>query len=229
MKRKFFILIICFVVSGHWAKKKSAARWKFPGEVVKTALPVSAKTFWSETHFEDEILVSQSFFDIEQISCRFLAKAFQLSWKNWIFECRLKFLRKMLKLKFWFSNQFRSWARFFRILTKTLLHDGQNFILWSHRHIMRKKIFSKFLFFPYFFRTSIKSFGLLVKFFRPGCGICSLSVHRNPLINSLSSEEVSCVFLCGRNPTFWFKFLNGVVKNACYVSVKSFWGETFLY
>ena len=113
------------------SEKKSASLWKFPGEVVKTALPVSVKIFLGEPLFGDEILFFQSFFDIEQISCRLLAKAFQLSWKNWIFECRLKFLRKMLKLKFWFSNQFRSWARFFSDF------DKNTFARWPKLHFMK--------------------------------------------------------------------------------------------
>ena len=208
--------------------KKSASRWKFPGEVLKTALPVSVKIFLGEPLFWDEILYFQSFFDIEQKKCHLLAKAFRLSWKKCFFECLLNFLRKFLKLKFSFSNQFRTWARFFRIF------DKNTFARWSklqftrpQAHNVETKCLETFSFF-HIFRTSIKSFGLLVKLFRPGCGICSLSVHRNNLINCLSSEEVSCVFLCGRNPAFSFKFLNGVVKNACYVSVKTFWGETFL-
>ena len=147
------------------SEKKSASRWKFPGEVVKTALPVSVKIFSGEPLFWDEILFFQSLFDIEQKKCHLLANVFRLSWKKCFFECLLEFLGKFLKLKFWFSNQCRSWARFFRILTKTLLHDGQNFFFWNHRHIMRKKIFSKFLFFSIFFGHRSKVSAFWWKFF----------------------------------------------------------------
>ena len=141
------------------SKKKSACRWKSPGEVVKTALPVSVKTFWGETLFEDQILVFQSFFDIEQRSCRLLANAFQLSWKNRFFECLLKFWRKILKLKFWFSNQFRTWARFFRIF------DKNTFARWSKLLFMKPQAHNEqknwnYRFFSIFFghRAKVLSF-----------------------------------------------------------------------
>ena len=58
---------------------------------------------------------------------------------------------------------------FFGFPTKTFLHDGQNFILRGHRHIMRKKLFKNFLFFSIFFghRAKLlafwKFFGRVVK------------------------------------------------------------------
>ena len=102
------------------SEKKSASRWKFPGEVVKTAIPVSVKIFLGEPLFWDEILFFQSFFDIEQKKCYLLAYVFRLSWKNCFFECLLNFLGKFLKLKFSFSNQFCTWARIFRIFDKNV-------------------------------------------------------------------------------------------------------------
>ena len=87
LRQYIFILNICFVFSGPWEKKKSACRWKFPGEFVKTALPVSVKTLWRETLFWDEMLFFQSFFDFKKESCRLLARTFQLSWENCFFLC----------------------------------------------------------------------------------------------------------------------------------------------
>ena len=146
-------------------QKKSACRWKFPGEVVKTALPVSVKTFWRDTLFEDEVLVLQSFFDIEQRSCRLLAKAFQLSWKNWFFECLLKILKKILKLQFSFSNQFRTGARIFWNFDKNIF-AGLSKLQFTRpqAHNEETKCLETFSFF-HFSRRSMKVLAFWQKFY----------------------------------------------------------------
>ena len=156
-------------------------------------------------------------------------KSFSTELKELIFWVSLKSFEKNLEIKVLIFqsilhlNKIFSdfWQKHFCTMVKTSFYEATG-TYWGKKYIVT---------FPFFhiFWTSIKSFGLLVKVFRPGYGICSLSVHRNHLNNSVSSEEVSCVFLCGKNPAFCFKFLNGVVKNACYVSVKTFWGEIFLF
>ena len=92
-------------------------------------------------------------------------KTFQLSWKNCFFECLLNFLRKILKLKYSFSNRFRTWARIFRIFDKNI------FAGWSKLHFTRpqahneEKNVEKLSLFFHFFRGSIKVLALWQKFF----------------------------------------------------------------
>ena len=208
------------------SEKFPAFCWKFPGEVLKTALPVSVNTFW-RNHFWDEIVFFQSFFGIEQKNCRPLASAFQLSWKNGFLKSLWNFFDEIIKLKIYFSNPFRTWGKTFRFCDINFFGGLSKFhFKGPQTHNEEKTLKKNFLFFP-FFPGIYESFGLLAKVLWQGCRICSLRVHRNPLIDSVSSGEVSWVFLFGKIPAFCFRFLSGVVKNACTVSVKTFWAKQF--
>ena len=215
-------------MSGHWVKK------------IRLSLKVSRRSCKNCSHCVRENIFGGTTFlrrnSIFSVIFWHWAKkvlsfgiCFSTELKELLFWVSLGIFGKILEIKVLIFQSMSQLSKIFSDFDKnTFARWPKLLFLKPQAHNDETKCLETFSFF-HFFRTSMKSFSLLVKVFRPGCGICSLSVHRKPLVNSLSSEEVLCVFLCGRNPAFCFKFLNGVVKNACYVSVKSFWGETFLY
>ena len=198
---KFFILLLTFfsfhlffflVFLSYWVRNFGPCVESLPVEFQNSIFCVR-KFILKENIFLRKFFFFNHLWTMSK-KISFFGKNFSKEMKELLFKCLLDYFEEKIQVKLMFFQPFSDLGQSFRFFDKKFLGKIVKTSFYEATGTYWGKNVWKISLYSHDFRTSRKTFGPSVKSFGQSCRTCSLSVHRNPLKNSLLVGEVSCVF-----------------------------------